>query len=121
MLYKTLLITAVLILGSSSTFAQNSLTTPNKHDQNQTNKITQTDKKDSGKINPNELLPKLNGPKEIVIRKDIDVKSDVKNNLWDKFWKLPRQERMGILAIVGVSLLVVFGVTQHFLTKKKPK
>lgn len=120
MSFKTLIAAVALILGLSSVFAQNSTMTSNQKDKNQTNTITQTDRKDSGKINPNELLPKLNSPKEMVVRKEIDVKSDVKNNFWDYFWQLPRQERMGIMAIFGVSLLIIFGVSKHFLSKKSP-
>ena len=118
MLLRALITAAMLLFGISSAAAQNSPTALNKKDENQIILITQADKEDAKKINPNDFSPKLSGPKEIVIRKDIDVKTQ-NSTLWDSFWKLPRKERMGILAIVGVTLLIIYGVSKHFLSRKK--
>ncbi len=119
MSFKTLIAAVTLILGVSSVFAQNSTMTSNQKDENQKkDEVIQADKKDSGKLNPNVLLPTLSGPNEIVVRKEIDTKSQ-NSTFWDSFWKLPRHERMGIMAIFGVSLLIIFGVSKHFLSRKK--
>ncbi len=118
--FKSLITSAILILGMSSVFAQNSTMASNQKDENQKNFVNQADKKGLDKIDPNSLLPSLSMPKEIVVKKDIDAKNQ-ESTLWDSFWKLPRQERIGIMAIFGVSLLIIFGVTKHFLSRKKPQ
>ncbi len=118
--FKSLITLAILIFGMSSVFAQNSTMASDQKDENQKNFVNQADKKGSEKINPNALLPTLSGPKEIVVKKDIDAKNQ-DSALWDSFWNLPRQERVGIMAIIGVSLLIIFGVAKHFLSRKKPQ
>ncbi len=108
-----ILISIVIVLGSLSV---NSQDLSNKNKKDETQNIVQEEKKS---VKNNELVPKLKGPDDIVIRKDIELKNQTTNEDQKSFFDLKTNERMVIGFTILVLCFLVFGLVRYFLTGKQ--
>ncbi len=110
-----ILISLVIVFGSLSVNSQDLL---NKNKKDETQNTVQEENKS---VKNNELVPKLKGPDDTVIRKDVELKNQTTNENQKSFFDLKTNERMVIGFIVIVSCLFIFGVIRYFLTGKQWK
>lgn len=108
----------LLVLTSMTVYSQNSTSLQNKQDDTQKSVVI-GQHEGQKQNNVNELVPKLKGPDDMVIRKDVEVKNQSTSENQKSFFDLKSNERIMIGLLVLVLCFFIFGLVRYFLTGKQ--
>lgn len=116
-LSKYLLI-LVISFTCSSVYSQNSTSLQNKQDDTQKSFVV-GQQGNQNQNNVNELVPKLKGPDDMVVRKDVEVKNQSTSENQKSFFDLKSNERVMIGFTILVLGFLIYGLVRYFLTGKQ--
>lgn len=113
-----LIFSSILVLTSMTVNSQNLISVQNQQvDTQKSNVIGQQESQKQNNVN--ELVPKLKGPDDMVVRKDVEVKNQSTSENQKSFFDLKSNERI----IIGFTILVlgflIYGLVRYFLTGKQ--
>lgn len=108
----------ILVITSMTVNSQNSTLVQNKQDDTQKSVVI-SQQESQKQNNANELVPKLKGPDDMVIKKDIEVKNQSTNQNQKSFFDLKSNERVMIGFTVLVLGFLIYGLVRYILTGKQ--